>query len=245
MNGLWRFLRRDRKETNRFLSKLRRGRGARALDAFALLPTTVELMSVSGWNLPIERGDVKYVVGEYSISSIGPGPRATLLGGCEEPRSARGGQDSMRQHYGALRRAISRVLKNITRYATALRDAGMKDMMLGWTLRGYLSPNIEAISEINAGGTFDTLARKRHGETSAAAVVILGRECSAAFRDFPDTSVMSTMHRCKWLRQSTVARTHGRSGLHGRLRSLGKMSDKKSVEDIYKAIEGANNTKIP
>src|SRR5690606_3575147 len=33
-------------------------------------------MSVSEWNLEIERGGVKSRVGEYSISSIGPGPRA-------------------------------------------------------------------------------------------------------------------------------------------------------------------------
>ena len=47
-----------------------------ALDVIERLPATVELMSVSEWSLPIERGGVKSVVGEYSISSIGPGPRA-------------------------------------------------------------------------------------------------------------------------------------------------------------------------
>ena len=33
-------------------------------------------MSVSEWRLPVERGGIKSEVGEYSISAIGPGPRA-------------------------------------------------------------------------------------------------------------------------------------------------------------------------
>ncbi|MDQ2658578.1 MAG: hypothetical protein M3Y60_14230, partial [Bacteroidota bacterium] len=40
------------------------------------LPESVWLMSVSEWSLPIERGGVPSKVGEYSISSVGPGPRA-------------------------------------------------------------------------------------------------------------------------------------------------------------------------
>jgi len=33
-------------------------------------------MSVSEWHLSIERGQVKTTAGEYSISAVGPGPRA-------------------------------------------------------------------------------------------------------------------------------------------------------------------------
>ena len=45
--------------------------------AIARLPESVWLMSISEWSLPIERGGVKSEVGEYSISAVGPGPRAT------------------------------------------------------------------------------------------------------------------------------------------------------------------------
>ena len=34
-------------------------------------------MSVSEWDMPIRRGGVDSVVGEYALSAIGPGPRAT------------------------------------------------------------------------------------------------------------------------------------------------------------------------
>ena len=40
------------------------------------LPTAVSLMSVSEWSLPLRRGGIENVVGEYSISAVGPGPRA-------------------------------------------------------------------------------------------------------------------------------------------------------------------------
>ena len=157
-----------------------------ALDAIALLPTSVELMSVSEWSLPIERGGVKSAVGEYSISSIGPGPRALRHW---EAAKKRGLCTVAKIQCGNTWELSAvpylPVLENITRHAAALRDAGVRDIMLGWTLGGYPSPNIEAISEIYAGGTLDTLAKKRHGETNAAAAATFWRECSAAFRDFP------------------------------------------------------------
>jgi hypothetical protein len=40
------------------------------------LPRDVKFQSVSEWSVPVERGGVKTAVGEYSISVVGPGPRA-------------------------------------------------------------------------------------------------------------------------------------------------------------------------
>ena len=42
----------------------------------AQLPREVQFMSVSEWGMPISRGGVPTTVGEYSISTIGPGDRA-------------------------------------------------------------------------------------------------------------------------------------------------------------------------
>src|SRR5690606_31616579 len=41
-----------------------------------LLSEDVWFMSVSEWALPINRGGVESRIGEYSISAVGPGPRA-------------------------------------------------------------------------------------------------------------------------------------------------------------------------
>ncbi len=48
-----------------------------AVDAIEQLPKSIYFMSVSEWSKPIERGGIKNAVGEYSISTVGPGPRAT------------------------------------------------------------------------------------------------------------------------------------------------------------------------
>ncbi len=157
-----------------------------ATNAIALLPASVELMSVSEWSLPIERGGVKSAVGEYSISSIGPGPRALRHWEAAKQRGLRTAAKIQCGNTWELSAVpYLPVLENITRHAAALRDAGVQDIMLGWTLGGYPSPNIEAVSEIYAGGTLDTLAKKRHGEANAAAAAAFWRACSAAFREFP------------------------------------------------------------
>ena len=157
-----------------------------ALDVIERLPATVELMSVSEWSLPIERGGVKSVVGEYSISCIGPGPRARRHWEAAKKRGLRIVAKIQCGNTWELSAVpYLPVLENITRHAAALRDIGVKDIMLGWTLGCHPSPNIEAISEIYSGGTLDTLAKKRHGETNAAAAATFWRECSASFREFP------------------------------------------------------------
>ncbi|MBQ8286689.1 MAG: hypothetical protein IJZ10_10380, partial [Thermoguttaceae bacterium] len=52
-----------------------RGHGL-ATDVIERLPKGVWLQSVSEWALPLERGGVPVSIGEYSISAVGPGPRA-------------------------------------------------------------------------------------------------------------------------------------------------------------------------
>lgn len=157
------------------------------LDIINRLPSGLELLSVSEWNLPIERGGVKSTVGEYSISVIGPGPRALRHWEAAKKRGL--GVVAKIQCGNTWEFSAAPylpVLENITRHASALRDAGVQDIMLGWTLGGYPSPNIAAIAEIYAGGSLESLARKRHGVgRSAEVAATFWRECSAAFREFP------------------------------------------------------------
>ena len=49
---------------------------SQAREIIRRLPKSCWLMSVSEWALPIERGGVASAVGEYSLSAVGPGPRA-------------------------------------------------------------------------------------------------------------------------------------------------------------------------
>jgi hypothetical protein len=157
-----------------------------SLEVIERLPTSVELQSVSEWSLPIERGGVKSIVGEYSISAIGPGPRAQRHWAAAQQRGLKVSAKIQCGNTWELSAVpYLPVLENITRHATALRELGVQDIMLGWTLGSHPSPNIEAITEINSGGTLETLAKKRHGEDRAEAAATFWRQCSAAFREFP------------------------------------------------------------
>ncbi|MFO1499220.1 MAG: hypothetical protein U1G07_12635 [Verrucomicrobiota bacterium] len=163
------------------------------------LPAGSSLMSVSEWSIPIRRGGIDAVVGEYSISTVGPGPRA-------------------RRHWQAARkrglRTVAKVqagntwelsavpyipaLENVARHVAGLREAGLRDLMLGWTLGGYPSPNLEVACRIATAPDADNLpleervarillavADQRFGKAAAPAVVEAWRLCSRAFSEFP------------------------------------------------------------
>ena len=85
-------------------------------------------------------------------------------------------------------------LANVARHAANLRRAGVNGLMLGWTLGGYPSPNLEVVAEVGAApgaGEVDTLAvlarvaARRYGKEMAPAVVRAWREFSDAFSEFP------------------------------------------------------------
>jgi hypothetical protein len=156
-----------------------------APDAITKLPAGVDFMSVSEWSLPIERGGVKTVLGEYSLSSIGPGPRALRHWEIARKRGLRVVAKIQTGNSWELSSVpYLPVVENVARHIERIRKAGVEDLMLGWTLGGHPSPNMEAIAEITAGGTIESLAQLRFGKKSDA-VVDFWRECSAAFREFP------------------------------------------------------------
>ncbi len=159
-------------------------------DAIRQLPAEAALMSVSEWRLPIERGGVKTEVGEYSISAIGPGPRATRHWQIARQR----GLQAIAKIQAGNTWELSAVpyipaVENVARHAENLRGADVSGLMLGWTLGGYPSPNLEVVAETLAGGSADEamrrVAERRFGPTLAPAVVKAWRGFSAAFSEFP------------------------------------------------------------
>lgn len=164
-------------------------------------------MSVSEWGLPIERGGVQSTVGEYSISAVGPGPRA------------------QRQWESARRRGLKTIAKiqagntwelsavpyipavaNVAQHAANLSEAKVDGLMLGWTLGGYPSPNLEVVSAVEearrmgfsneanpgtnkrselANRAMQMVATRRFGGELAPAIVQAWQEFSDAFNEFP------------------------------------------------------------
>jgi len=159
-------------------------------DAIRHLPAGVALMSVSEWQLPIERGGVKGEVGEYSISAIGPGPRAQRHWKLAQER----GLKTIAKIQAGNTWELSAVpaipaVENVARHAENLRQTGVSGFMLGWTLGGYPSSNLEVVSEVLACGSADEamrrVAKRRFGTVLAPAVVTSWRQFSQAFREFP------------------------------------------------------------
>jgi len=163
-----------------------------AKDTIAKLPKTVEHMSVSEWSLPIERGGVKTEVGEYSLSAIGPGPRATANW---EAARASGHRTLAKLQLGTTWELGSvpyiPVVANVAEHMVRLRSAGVQGALLGWTLGGYPSPNLEVAtrilgdSNVSADDAMLAVAERRFGAELAPKAVTAWKTMSIAFQQFP------------------------------------------------------------
>ncbi|KAA0993876.1 hypothetical protein FXO21_01485 [Dyadobacter sp. UC 10] len=162
-----------------------------AEDIIPALPKTAALMSVSEWDLEINRGGVKNKVGEYSISSVGPGPRA--LRHWEIAR--KNGLKTIAKIQAGCTWEIAAVpyipaMENVARHAENLRNTQVDGLMLGWTLGGYPSPNLEIVAEmggskmITAPEAMQKVAERRYG-AAGVAVTKAWRQFSKAFSEFP------------------------------------------------------------
>ena len=162
-------------------------------DAIALLPKELALMSVSEWSIPIQRGGIDTIVGEYSISTVGPGPRATK----HWELAREHGLKTLAKVQAGNTWELSAVpyipaLENVAEHAARLRNAGVDGLMLGWTLGGYPSPNLEVFAEMgygeearDVGEVLRIVAERRFGTSAAPEVVKAWRAFSAAFREYP------------------------------------------------------------
>jgi hypothetical protein len=163
--------------------------------AIAALPREVTLMSVSEWSIPIQRGGIDTIVGEYSISTVGPGPRAQRHWAAARAR----GMKTVAKIQAGNTWELSAVpyipaLENVARHAANLREAHVDGLMLGWTLGGYPSPNLEVVAEIGAlrpdgapvtpDAAMEAVAKRRFG-AAAPLVVAAWKRFSAAFCEFP------------------------------------------------------------
>ena len=158
----------------------------------AALPKSVALQSVSEWSIPIRRGGVDSVIGEYSISTPGPGPRATA----NWAAAKEAGLKVLAKVQAGVTWEIAAVpyipaVGLAARHAANLRGAGIDGIMLGWTLGGCPSPNLEVFSEMGrdtAPGVDDalrTVARNRFGKTLESVAVGAWKTCSSAFAEYP------------------------------------------------------------
>ena len=156
------------------------------------LPVEVAFMSVSEWDLPINRGGVEGKIGEYSISAIGPGPRARRHWHLARQR----GLKTLAKIQAGNTWELSAVpyipaIKNVAQHAANLREERVDGLMLGWTLGGYPSPNLEVVAEVGRDPTstarqaMERVAQRRFGAALAPLIVETWTRFSEAFSQYP------------------------------------------------------------
>jgi hypothetical protein len=155
------------------------------------LPRDTRIVSISEWSVPVERGGVKSEVGEYSISVVGPGPRATR----NWAAASRAGLTNLAKVQFNNTWEISAVPyipvpQLILQHCEKLRKAGVSGLMAAWTCGGYPSLNLMAAKAFyfdplpSAAETLERVARQRYG-AGADAAVAAWEAFSRAFLEFP------------------------------------------------------------
>ena len=157
------------------------------------LPKEAAFMSVSEWSIPIVRGGVASVTGEYSMSTIGPGPRAQRhweLARKHGMKTIAKIQAGATWELGAV--PYIPAVENVAEHIARLRDAHLGGLMLSWTLGGYPSPNLEVVAEMARADTeatpeqaMQTVAARWFGPKAAPDAVAFWRAFSKVFQEFP------------------------------------------------------------
>ena len=169
-----------------------RGHGE-APDIIARLPKSVCLMSVSEWNLPIERGGVKSVVGEYSISSVGPGPRAQVEWTAARQAGLKTGTEIQFNNTCEIASIpYLPVMDLIAEHCRNLQTSTRLDaMLIGWTMGGFPSPNFQLarnlslMPEPDTEAALNVLALERFGPAGAPHAREAWTRMSDGFREYP------------------------------------------------------------
>jgi len=168
-----------------------RGHGD-ASDFIGKLPKSVCLMSVSEWDLPIERGGIRSRVGEYSISAVGPGPRSLRHWKLAQEAGLRRGTEIQFNNTCELASIpYLPVMDLVAEHCVNLAPQKLDAMLIGWTMGGYPSPNfrlaqqISRFPEAGAAAALDAVARERFGAKGAPHARKAWQLCSDGFRQYP------------------------------------------------------------
>ena len=163
-----------------------------ARETIAQLPNSVWLMSVSEWSLPIERGGVASEVGEYSISAVGPGPRATRHWDYAKQRGLKTvAKVQLNNTWELSAVPYLPVLDLVAEHCERLAKADVDGMMLSWSLGGYPSLNLELAQQFaarpapEASAALNVVAERNFGPRAAPLVRQAWTKFSCAFQEYP------------------------------------------------------------
>lgn len=170
-------------------------------EIIARLPKSCWFMSVSEWGKPIERGGIASTVGEYSLSAVGPGPRA--LRNWEFARKAGLKTLAKVQVNASWEMSVVSsvpVLDLVARHADNLSKQSVNGVMLSWSLGGYPSENLKLFQNFQRGDDVEQelleLAQQEYGKRVAPTVREAWRVCSESFENYPFSmnTIYSAVH---------------------------------------------------
>ncbi|MDD3153279.1 MAG: hypothetical protein PHS41_00310 [Victivallaceae bacterium] len=145
------------------------------------LPASASVMAVSESGVPVQVGKTRTRVRDYSISHAGPSEVSRLFF-----------QMARKRHLGT---AAKVQLSNswecasvpyipatflVAEHLERLREAGVDDLLVSWTLGGYPSPNLELLSLSHR-----RMVQRRFGNKAAPEITLALQNFSEAFRAFP------------------------------------------------------------
>ena len=120
-----------------------------APEFIARMPADTWLMSVSEWSQPFERGGVKGTVGEYSLSVVGPGPRATRHWQLAKRRGLKtAAKVAFNNTWELSSLPYLPVMDLVAEHCSRLSAADVDGLMLSWSLGGYPSPNLQIAQRV-------------------------------------------------------------------------------------------------
>ncbi|MCE5266861.1 MAG: hypothetical protein LLG00_03130 [Planctomycetaceae bacterium] len=173
-----------------------------AADVIAALPRSVWLMSVSEWSLPLRRGGIADTVGEYAMSTVGPGPRAARHWQLAKNAGLKTvAKVQLNNSWELSIVPYLPVMDLVAEHCRNLASAKLDGMMLSWTLGGYPSPNLAIASRFfgdseasqansgqaarTVGDVLDDVAAERFGAEGAPLARQAWTAFSTAFRQYP------------------------------------------------------------
>jgi hypothetical protein len=163
-----------------------------ATDVIEKLPADVWLMSVSEWALPIERGGINSKIGEYSISAVGPGPRAKEHWHAAQNKGLKtAAKIQLNCTWEIASVPYIPVMDLIVEHCSNLAQSGVDGFLLSWSLGAYPSPNLEVPLYFDRTPVpskeqvLDEIARKRYGEKGSKLAKQSWTMMSDAYREYP------------------------------------------------------------
>jgi hypothetical protein len=156
------------------------------------LPKSVSLLSISEFDTPIHRGGVTVKVNEYSLSALGPGP--TTL---EEWAFAKQlglktvAKVQLNNSWELASLPYLPVMDLVAEHCHRLASAGVDAMMMGWSLGGYPSPNLEIAERLSrkptptAAEALDAVAGRHFGPQGVPYARKAWTAFSKAFSEYP------------------------------------------------------------